>query len=33
MKVALLLAIAACSDIDAQPNYGETVAAAQQRMH
>ena len=33
MRVALLLAVAACSDLDAQPNYGDAVAAAQQRMH
>lgn len=33
MKVALLLALAACSDLDAQPSYGDAVAAAQQRMH
>ncbi len=33
MKVALLFALAACSDLDAQPNYPEAVAAAQQRMH
>jgi hypothetical protein len=33
MKVALLFALAACSDLDAQPNYADAVAAAQHRMH
>ena len=33
MKVAILLALAACSDLDAQPSYGEAVEAAQHRMH
>lgn len=33
MRVALLVALAACSDLDAQPNYGDLVQAAQQRMH
>lgn len=30
---ALLLALAACSDVDAQPTYAEAVQAAQHRMH
>ena len=33
MRLVLLLALAACSDIDAQPNYAEAIKAAQQRMH
>jgi hypothetical protein len=37
MRIAVLLALAACSDVEAQPshapNYADAVAAAQARMH